>query len=334
MALYDLTTFGKFLLRGPDAAPILQRLCANDLDVPPGRIVYTQLLNPRGGIECDLTATRTGEDAFRITTGAAARTHDLDWLRRNIPPEARVSLTDVTSAQAVLGVMGPRARDLMAAVSGADLSNEAFPFATSQEIELGFAPARAQRVSFVGELGWEVFLPTEFAPAAFDLLDAAGRDLGLRHAGLHALDCCRMEKAFRHWGHDLSGHTTPLEAGLGFAVALDRGGNFIGRDALLRQKEAGTRKRLVLFTIDEGTPLVLHDEPIYRDGALVGATTSGTYAPTLGKCLAFGYVETPDGVDRDFILSGRYEIEIAARRYRATPGLRAPYDPTGARMRA
>jgi 4-methylaminobutanoate oxidase (formaldehyde-forming) len=333
VALYDLTPFAKFVLQGTDAMRSLQLLCANDLDVPPGCVVYTQLLNPRGGIECDLTVTRTAEAEFRITTGAGARTHDLDWLRRNIPPEARVSLADVTSAEAVLGVMGPRSRDLLTAVSGADLSNAAFPFATSQEFEVGIAPARAQRVSFVGELGWEVFVPTEFAPAVFDLLDAAGRDLGLRHAGFHALDCCRMEKAFKHWGHDLSAYTTPLEAGLGFAVAFEKGVDFIGRAALLRQKEAGIGKRLVLFAIEEDTPVVLHDEPIYRDGELVGTTTSGNFAPTLGKCLAFGYVENPDGVGKDYILAGSYEIEIAARRYPATPALRAPYDPTGARMR-
>ena len=266
VALYDLTPFAKFKLEGPDACAVLQRLCANEVDVEPGRVVYTQMLNDRGGIEADLTVSRAHEDLYWITTGAGLRTRDGDWIRRNTPAEARVILTDVTSAFAVLGVMGPRSRELLSALSPADFSNAAFPFATSQDVELGLAPARAQRISFMGELGWELFVPWDFALGLFDLLSEAGAEYGLRHAGFHAVDCCRIEKAYKHWGHDLSPFVTPLEAGLGFAVAFDKGAPFLGREALLRQRDEGVTRRLVLFSIDEGTPLPLHDEPVYRDG--------------------------------------------------------------------
>jgi len=334
VALYDLTPFAKFKMEGPDACAVLQRLCANDVDVAPGRLVYTQMLNARGGIEADLTVSRAGEDLYWITGGAATRTRDGDWIRRNTPEGARVTVADMTSAFAVLGVMGPRSRDLLSAVSDAELSNAAFPFATSRDIDLGFAPARAQRVSFVGELGWEIFLPMEFALGVFDTLSEAGAAFGLRHAGFRAIDCCRIEKAYKHWGHDLSPYVTPLEAGLVFAVAFDKDTPFLGREALQRQRDAGVTRRLVLFSIEEGTPLPLHDEPVYRDGAMVGATTSGGYSPTFDKCFAFALVSHEVPIDRAFLDSGRWEIDIAARRYPAKPLHRAPYDPGGKRLRS
>ena len=281
--------------QGPDAVTTLQRLCANDVDVPPGRIVYTQMLNRRGGIECDLTVTRLADDTYMIVTIAAAATHDADWIRRGIG-DSRVTLTDVTSSLTVLGVMGPRSRDLLSRLTGADLSNATFPFATTREIELGSALVRATRITYVGELGWELYIPTEFAPTVYEDVVAAGTELGLRHAGYHAMDSLRMEKGYRSWGHDIGSDDTPLEAGLGFAVAFKKA-DFVGRDALLRQRDKPLARRLVMFTLDHPDPLLLGDEPIYRDGALVGRITSGAYGHTLGRSVGMGYVAHADGVD-------------------------------------
>jgi 4-methylaminobutanoate oxidase (formaldehyde-forming) len=331
VGLFDQSSLAKFLLQGPDATAALQRLCANDVDVPPGRIVYTQMLNGRGGIECDLTVTRLVGDAYLVVTIAAAATHDADWIRRGIA-NRQVVLTDVTSAFTVLGVMGPRSRDLLSRLTGADLSNAAFPFGTAREIELRYATARATRITYVGELGWELYLPTEFAQGVYDDVVAAGADLGLRHAGYHAMDSLRLEKGYRSWGHDIGPDDTPLEAGLGFAVAFQKEG-FTGREALLRQRDAPLARRLVLFTLDDPEPLLLGDEPIWRDGALVGRITSAAYGHTLGRSVGMGYVTHPGGVDAALVRAGRWELEIATERFPAMARLEPPYDPTSARVR-
>ncbi len=334
VALFDQTPFAKFRLDGTDAEAVLQRLCANDVGVAPGQAVYTQMLNDKGGIEADLTVTRLDETSFLIVTGSAVGVHDADWIRRHTPADARAVLSEVTSAFAVLGVMGPRSRELLAGLTDADLTNPAFPFRAARWIDLGSARVLAIRISYVGELGWELYIPTEFALPLYDALVAAGEPLGLAHAGLHAMDSLRLEKGFKHWGHDISGEDTPLEAGLGFAVAWHKNTPFIGRDALLAQKQAGLHRRLVTFTIDEGTPLLLHDEPIFRDGALVGRTTSGNFGFTLGRPVALGYIENAGHpIDRDHLQSGTYEIEVAGDRFPATPHLRPPYDPKGERLR-
>jgi glycine cleavage system T protein len=332
VGLFDQSSLAKLLLQGPDAAEALQRLCAGDVDVPPGRIVYTQMLNPRGGIECDLTVTRLADDTYLIVTIAAAATHDADWIRRGLG-EARATLTDVTSALTVLGVMGPRSRTLLGRLTDAGLSSRAFPFGTTREIELGYATVRATRITYVGELGWELYVPTELAAAVYEDVVAAGADLGLRHAGYHAMDSLRMEKGYRSWGHDLGGDDTPLEAGLGFAVALGKPG-FVGREALLRQREKPLGRRLVMFTLDDPEPLLLGDEPIWRDGVLVGRITSGAYGHTLGRSVGMGYVTHPDGVDAAFLRAGRWELEIALDRFPATASLEPPYDPSSTRVRS
>ena len=332
-ALFDMTSFAKFAVEGPDAEAVLQRLCANDIGGPPGRAIYTQMLNPKGGIECDLTVTRLAAERYLVITSPAVAVHDLDWIRRNIPAAARVTVRDVTSAYAGLGVMGPKSRDLLARLTPADLSPAATPFGAALEIEVGYAQALALRVSYVGELGFELYMPTEAALPVYERLVAAGAEFGLRLAGLHAQNALRLEKGFKSWGHDIGPDDTPLEAGLGFAVAFGKTADFIGRDALSAQRAAGVAKRLVVFTVDDGTPLLLHEEPIYRDGRLVGATTSGAFAPTLGCPIAMGWVANESGVDADFVLSGLYEIDVAGDRFPATPHLRPPYDPTGARMR-
>jgi glycine cleavage system T protein len=332
VGLFDQSSLAKLRLEGPEAVAALQRLCAADVDVAPGRIVYTQMLNARGGIECDLTVTRLADDAFLIVTIAAAATHDADWIRRGIGG-ARATLTDVTSAFTVLGVMGPRSRELLSRLTPADLSTAVFPFGASREIELGYATVRATRITYVGELGWELYVPTELAQGVYDALVAAGGEVGLRHAGYHAMDSLRLEKGYRSWGHDLGPEDTPLDAGLGFAVALEKDG-FVGREALLRQRERPRSRRLLTFTLDDPEPLLLGDEPIWRDGRLVGRITSGAYGHTLGRSVGMGYVSHPDGVDTTFLQSARWELEIATERVPATAHLEPPYDPTSARVRA
>ena len=256
----------------------MQYVSANDVAVAPGRAVYTQWLNSAGGIEADLTITRLAEDSFMVVTGAAAATRDLDWLRRHTPAEARVAIVDVTGAEAVLAVMGPAARDLLQALTTADLSAAAFPFGHAQEIDIGYVPVRAQRTSYVGELGFELYAPSEMAHGVFDRLRAAGADHGLRLAGYHVFDSCRIEKGFRHFGHDIGPDDTPLEAGLSFAVKFDKPaskfGPFIGREVLARQRDARPlTKRLVQFRLNDPAPLLYHLEPILRDGEIVGYLT-------------------------------------------------------------
>ncbi|MBI2206087.1 MAG: GcvT family protein [Candidatus Rokubacteria bacterium] len=332
VGVFDQSSFTKLALNGPDALAALERLCANAIDVPVGRIVYTQMLNGQGGIEADLTVTRLGVDEFSVVTSASTATHDRHWMERHLA-DARVTLTDVTSAFAVLGVMGPRSRALLSRVTEADLSNAAFPFGTSREIWIGHAPVRATRITYVGELGWELYIPTEFAAGVYDAIVDAGADLGVRPAGYHAMDSLRIEKAYRAWGHDLGSEDSPLQAGLGFAVAFDKKAAFIGRDALLAQRDRPLTRRLVVFTLEDPEPLVYHDEPIWRDGAMIGRITSGAYGHTIGRAVGLGYVTHPDGVGDRFVETGRWEIEIACERVAARAQLAPPYDPKSLRVR-
>ena len=334
VALFDQSSFVKYIFRGRDAEQILNRVCANNVSVPTGKVVYTQWLNERGGIEADLTITRISEDSYLIVTSGSQQTRDYYWLKSHIPPGAHAFITDITSGYAMLGLMGPNAREVMSRVTPADLSNEAFPFGTSREIELGYAMVRASRITYVGELGWEIYLPTEFMPGVYDTIMEAGADLGLKLGGYHAVNSLRMEKAFKHWGHDIADEDTPLEAGLGFAVAFDKNDNFIGRDALLRQKEQGLNRRMVQFALEDPEPLMYHEEPIYRDGVMVGSTTSAQFGHTIGASVGLGYVENEKGVDADWIKEGTYEIEVACERYPAKASLRPMYDPKSERPKA
>jgi len=334
VGLFDQTSFGKILVQGRDAEHALSLICAADVAVELGRIVYTQWLNERGGIESDVTVTRLAEDRFLIVTSGPSITRDIDWLRHRFPADAHVSMTDVTSAEAVLSIMGPASRELLASLSDADLSNDAFPFATSREIDLGFAFARASRITYVGELGWELYVSTEFATHVYDAIVAAGDAFGLRHAGYHALNSLRIEKAYRHWGHDISEEDTPLEAGLGFTVAWDKPGGFLGREALLRQREAGLNRRLAVFILEDPEPIMDHNEPVWRDGVLVGRISSAMFGHTVGRSVGLGYVRRDDGpVTAEWLAAGTYELEVAAERFPASASLRAPYDPTNARIR-
>ncbi len=333
VGLFDLSSFGKALVQGRDAEAQLQRICAADVAVPVGKVVYTQLLNTRGGIEADLTVTRLAEDRFMVITAAASQARDLSWIRRHLDDSAFVTLEDVTSAYGVLSIMGPNARTLLARLSDADFSNEAFPFGTCQEIDIGYAKAYAVRLTYVGELGWELYVPTEFTGPIFDLLNGEGADLGLRLAGYHALDSLRSEKGYRHWGHDITPGDTPLEAGLGFAVGFGKNSDFVGREALERQKQAGMTRRLAHFLLDQPEPILHHEEPIFRDGTLVGLTTSGAFGYTLGRSVGMGYVDLPDGADGAWIEEGNYEIQLGEDRFAAQASLRPFYDPTSKRVK-
>jgi glycine cleavage system aminomethyltransferase T/glycine/D-amino acid oxidase-like deaminating enzyme len=334
VGLFDMSSFGKFLVQGRDAEAVLQRLCANDVAVAPGRIVYTQWLNERAGIEADVTVTRLGETKFEIVTAAATARRDFAWLTRHIPDDSHAIAADVTSAEAVLSVMGPNSRALLEAASGADLSNAAHPFATAREIEIGYARVRAARITYVGELGWELTMPSEFARGVFDALVEAGGPFRLTLAGLHALDSCRIEKAYRHWGHDIGDEDSPLEAGLMFAVRLDKPAGFIGRDALLRRRDAGAKRRLVQFLLRDPEPLLYHDEPIWVDGRLRGRTTSAAYGHHLGGAVALGYVAQDAAPLAELVGGANFEIEIGGRRVPATASLAPLYDPRNLRIRA
>ena len=335
VGVFDLSSFGKFVVEGPDAESALNQVCANDVAVPVGRIVYTQWLNDGGTIEADLTVTREAQDRFLVVTAAATQVRDFAWLRDHLPSDADCHASDVTSGMAVLSVMGPRSRELLAALTLDDLSNDSFPFGTSRLVDLGYARVRASRITYVGELGWELYIPTEFAAGVFDTVLARGGDVGLRPAGYHALNSLRMEKGYRHWGHDISPDDTPLEAGLGFAVAWDKADGFIGREALLRAREVGPRRRLVQFLLRDGDRMLYHNEPIWRDGQLVGRITSGMFGHSVGASLGMGYVTNPHGrVDSDFVLSGDYQVEVACDRVPAVASLRPFYDPEGLRVRS
>jgi 4-methylaminobutanoate oxidase (formaldehyde-forming) len=332
VGVYDLSSMAKFLVQGKHAMTELQNLCANNVDVPEGKVVYTQLLNDRGGIEADLTVTRLTEDQYFIVTPGATGNRDFDWIQRHLRDEAHVCLTDVTSAYTMLAIMGPKARDVLATLTDADLSNDAFPFATAQQVDVAYARPLVVRMSFVGELGWELYIPTEFSNNLFDALMTAGQKFDLKLVGLHALDSLRLEKGYRHWGADITPDDTPFEAGLGFCVKLDKD-TFMGRDALLKQKNAGLTRKLVIFTLQDPDSLLYHDEPILRNGEIVSEITHGAYAHFLGCAIGMGYLENSKGIDDEWILSGRYQIDVEGRQIPAKVHIKAPYDPESKKVR-
>ncbi len=335
VAMFDQSSFGKFVLKGPDAEKIINRVSANDMSVPVGKLVYTQWLNERGGIEADLTVTRESQDRYLIVTAAATQTRDYTYLKDQIGKDERAAVIDVTSGSAVLSIMGPNSRALLQSLTSTDMSNEAFPFGTSQIIDIGYARVRASRVTFVGELGWELYIPTEFATGVFDVIVAAGPQFGLKHAGYHALNSLRMEKGYRHWSHDVSPDDTPLESGLGFTVAWNKPGGFIGKEALLKQKETGVKKRLVQFAMKDPMKNLYHNEPIWRNGEIVGHITSGMFGHAIGKSIGMGYVENHHGlVDKAYVMDGTYEIEVAGERFAAEAQLDPFYDPKSERVKA
>jgi sarcosine dehydrogenase len=333
-ALFDQTSFAKFTLEGPDAELALSWLCANDVAKPPGSLTYTQLLNAKGGIECDLTVARLTDERFYIVTGTGFATHDFDWISRNLPPGARATLSDVTSGFSTLSLMGPRAREILAALTRDDVSNHAFPFGAVRRLFVAGAPIIALRVTYVGELGWELHIPVEFAATVYDALMEAGRPHGLVNAGYRAIESLRLEKGYRAWGADIGPDHSPLVAGLGWAVKIKSGKPFLGREAILAQKAKPLPRLFAGFTVDDPDVVLLGRETIYRDGVRCGWLSGAGFGYTLGKSLGYGYVRDAAGVDADYVLSGAYQLDVAGVRVPASVFLKPPFDPSMARIKA
>ncbi|MBB4277618.1 4-methylaminobutanoate oxidase (formaldehyde-forming) [Rhizobium mongolense] len=332
--LFDQSSFGKHLVQGRDACNFLQRLCAGNVDVPIGKLVYTHMLNDKGGIETDITVNRLSDTQFLIISSATVHPRDKAWITRHITDEWNVTLTDVTSAYAVLSLQGPRSRDILSKVTGADLSNEAFPFATSQEIDVGYARVIANRLTYIGELGWELHVPTEMVQHVFDVLWEAGKEHNLRPAGYHALEHLRSERAYREYELDLTPVDTLLESGLGFTIDWNKAGGFIGKEATVAQKASTPlKKRLVSFKLLDPKPVLFREELVLRNGEIVGYISSGVKSFTLGTSIGLGYANHPEGVTKDYIESGRWQIEIAGELYDAIASLQAFFDPSGERLR-
>ena len=332
--LIDQTSFAKFTLKGPEAASALGWIAAGNVDRKVGSLTYTQMLNAKGGIECDLTVARVAEDEFHIVTGTGFATHDFHWIASHLPEGARAELVDVTSAYAVLSLMGPKARDILARVCPDDISNAGFPFGTAKRISVAGCPVLALRVTYVGELGWELHLPTEFAVTVYEALMDAGAPLGLTNAGYRAIETLRLEKGYRAWGSDIGPDHTPVEAGLAWACKMKSGLAFLGREGIERQLKEGVKKRLATFTIEDPAVILLGRETIYRDGERVGWLSSGGHGHTVGKPIGMGYVRHPDGVSDAFLASGAWELEVASERVPCMLHMGSLYDPTGARIKA
>jgi glycine cleavage system T protein len=330
VGMYDMTSFGKLRVEGRDAMAFMNYIGGGDYDVPVGKIVYTQFLNSKAGIEADVTVTRIEENCYLVVTPAATRLADQTWMRRN-QGDFNVVITDVTAGEGVLAVMGPNARKLLQAVSPNDFSNAVNPFGTAQEIELGMGLARVHRVTYVGELGWEIYMPSDMAGHMFETLHEAGQDMGLKLCGMHMMDTCRMEKGFRHFGHDITSEDHVLEAGLGFAVKTDKP-NFIGRDAVLAKRETGLEQRLVQFKLTDAEPLLYHNEPILRDGENVGYLSSGGYGHHLGAAIGMGYVPCK-GESVAELLASSFEIDVMGTRVKAEAHLKPFYDPKSERVK-
>ncbi|HTK44039.1 MAG TPA: FAD-dependent oxidoreductase, partial [Patescibacteria group bacterium] len=328
-ALFDESSFAKIEIEGPASLAFLQRLCANDVDKPVGSITYTSMLNQHGGIECDFTVTRREASRFLIVTGTAFGNHDLGWMLRHLPDDGSVRIRDATSALACFGIWGPKARDILASLTKDELSNEAFPYMTSAMITLGSLVVLALRVTYVGELGWELYVPSEYGRALWRTLWDAGSEHGLVAGGYRAIDALRLEKGYRVWSSDITPEETPYEAGLGFAVKLDKGADFIGREALVAAKAAGPRKRLRCLVLDDPRSVALGNEPVRVDGRVVGRVTSGGYGFAIERSIAFAYVP-PDQA----AIGTRGDVEVFGE-WIGFEIVREPlYDPDGGRIRS
>jgi len=329
-----MSSMSNFLVQGADAERILNRLSGNNVAVEPGTCVYTQWMSPAGKVLADLTVTRLAEDRFMLVVAEGFHRRLETMLRRAAGPDDRIWMTDVTSGYTLMSVQGPRSRDLLTRITDADLSNDAFPYFTAQQIDVEFALAWAFRLSFVGELGWELYVPSDFALGVYEALVREGEAVGLAMAGMATLESTRTEAGRKDYGLDMENTDSPLEAGLGFAVDLDKPGGFVGRDALLADREAGPlKRRLVQFLLADPEPLLYGEEPVFRDGERVGYLRSGNYGHTLGGAMGFGYVEYEGGVTAAYVREGTYEIQVAGDLIPARASLRPMYDPGGERVR-
>jgi len=335
VTVFDQTSFSKYLISGPDAEQALQWLCTADIAVPVGRSVYTGMLNKRGTYEADVTVTRTGAHEFLMVSSAASTERDTDHIRKNMPTGARAEIVDLTSAMAVFGVMGPKSRELLSTLSDADLSDAGFGFATSRLISLGYATVRATRITYVGELGWELYVPAEFAVGVYEDLLSAGERLGVARGGYYAIESLRLEKGYRAFGRELTPNDSPIEAGLSFTCKLATDIDFLGRGALERAKADGPRRRLVSFAVDSDEPMLWGGELILRDGEVAGQVSSAAWGATVGACVGLGYVRTADSivVTPDWVRAGNYAVNVGGEVYPITVSLKAIYDPANDRVR-
>jgi len=334
VGLFDMTLMSKFLVQGKDSEKVLNQICANNVAVPVGRIVYTQWLNERGLIEADLTVTRLADDKYLVVSSDAVHRHVETWLHRHIPQDAHCFVTDITSGITLLNIMGPKSRALLQKLTSVDISNDAFPYMTAREIDLDYANILAMRVTYVGELGWELHIPTEYSLTVYDALIEAGKEFGLRHAGLTALNSLRLEKAYRDFGHDIDNMDSPINAGLGFTVSWDKPGGFIGKEQLLAQKAAGIPKsRVVQFLLEDPEPMLYHAEPIFRNGKYVGYVRAGAYGHSLGASVALAMVEDETPITSEYLQTGSFEIQVNGIHYPAKASLQPFYDPKGEKIR-
>ncbi len=336
--MFDMTSFAKFRVEGRDALDFMQYICAANVDVRVNRVVYTQWLNNRGGIEADLTVTRLKNDAFLVVTAAASAQRDITWLRRHLPSDAHVVITDVTSAEAVICMMGPKSREILQNLTYQSLAHKDFAFGRAKNIDIDDVTVRAHRISYVGELGWELYVPSDMAVRLFDILMQGDNCRKITLCGMHVLDSCRLEKAYRHFGHDITDEDHVLEAGLGFAVSMKKPhtqfGAFIGKQAIIEKKEHGLKKQLLQFMLEDSEPLLYHHEPIWRDDVIVGYTSSANYGHYLGAAIAMGYVAIQEGETAMQCANANYEIEVAGERVKAKATTKAFYDPQSLAMRA
>ena len=334
VALFDQSSFAKFELRGPDAAEALDWIAANDVQKPVGRVIYTQMLNSRGCIECDLTVARIAEDAYYIVTGTGFRTHDKAWIEQNIPAGLDAKLHDITADWGTLSLMGPKSRDLLSELTEEDLSNTSFPFATFQNITIAGHEVRALRITYMGDLGWELHMPISVTGDVFDTIEEAGAPLGLALAGYRTIESLRLEKGYRAWGADITPSDSPFEAGLGWAIKLRTDRPFLGRGAAEKAANSPRTKQLACFTVDGEERVLQGRETIYRNGEAVGYISSAGWGYTLGKNIAYGYVRNPNGLDGSFLDSGDYELEVACERVPCALHKGALYDPENARVKS
>jgi glycine cleavage system aminomethyltransferase T/glycine/D-amino acid oxidase-like deaminating enzyme len=330
VGMYDMSSFGKIRVEGRDAEAFMNYVGGGDYSVANGKIVYTQFLNRSGGIEADVTVTRLTETAYLVVTPAATRLADETWLRRN-QGDFNVVITDVTTGEGVLAIMGPRSRELLQMVSPNDFSNDSNPFGTAQEIEIGMGLARAHRVTYVGELGWEIYVSADMAGHVFETLAEPGLEMGMRLCGMHMMDTCRMEKGFRHFGHDITSEDHVMEAGLGFAVKKDKA-DYIGREAIIAKQENGLDMRLLQFKLTDPEPLLYHAEPVLRDGEIVSYLTSGAYGHHEGAAMGMGYIPCKGEKLAD-VLGSTFEIDVAGTRVKAEVSSKPFYDPKSERVK-
>lgn len=334
VGVFDQSSFSKYELSGPDAQKALDWICANDVSKPVGRLTYTQLLNTRGGIEADLTVARIADEKFYIVTGTGFRTHDYGWIADHIPDGLDCTLSDITEEWGTLSLMGPKARDVLSAVTSADVSNAGFPFGHVREIPIAGATVRALRVTYVGELGWELHIPIAALGVVYDALMAAGSEHNIRPIGYRALESLRLEKGYRAWSSDITPNDTPFEAGLGWAVKLRKNTDFLGRQALESLAGQPLKKRLMGFTVDDPSVVLAGRETILRNGEPVGYLTSGGYGYTVGKNIGYGYVRNGDGVSDEYLKSGTYELVVAAEKTPATLHFGPMFDPAMDKIKA